>query len=314
MGSRFDVQCGFRLANLVREEGYDLLHTHTPRAALVGRIASALTGVRMVHHLHSPTSRDSDVALRNKINTLIENLSIRNARALIAVSHGLAEYLRDQHFPKEKIHVVPNGVPTFGSLPVRSRPKGEWVIGCIALFRPRKGIEILIEALARLNEADLPCRVRAVGSFIAPTYEIQTKALVRRLGLQNRIDWIGFVPDVNLELMKMDLIALPSLFGEGMPMVVLEAMSAGVPAVASSVGGVTDVIEHGRSGILVPPDDPRALANALSSVMLGHYDWAELRTQARARQQALYSDAIMASGAASVYDRVLADRTRIAED
>lgn len=310
MRSRFDMRPGLRLARLVRREGYRLLHTHTPRSALAGSIASALTGIPMIHHVHSPTARDSEMRLRNRLNAAMENLSTRRARALIAVSASVAQYLRDQHCSEDKIHVVVNGVPT-RQLPERPAPTRPWVIGCIALFRPRKGVETLLTALAHLKQQGLQARVRAVGPFVTEAYERATKALAQRLGVATDVDWLGFVADVPAELMKMDLLAVPSLYGEGLPLVVLEAMAAGVPVVGSRVEGVMEAIEHERSGLLVPPDDPPALADALSSVMTSRYDWSELRVRAHARQQTLYSDLTMASGAAALYARVLGNGAHI---
>ena len=104
----------------------------------------------------------------------------------------------------------------------------------------------------------------------------------------------------------MDLFVLPSLFGEGLPMVLLEAMAAGVPVVAARVEGVPEAIRDGIDGLLVPPGSAEHLARAVASVVRGEVDWAAWRASASARQAEHFSDRSMAAGVAKVYDRVLA--------
>lgn len=305
MGSRFDLGCGLKLAHIVREKGYRLVHTHTPRAALVGSVAALLAGVPMVHHVHSPTARDTENPMRNRINTVMERLSLIGVARLIPVSRSLERYLQGEGYAAGRIRMVANGVPTPGPLPERDPPGREWVIGSVALFRPRKGIEVLIEALAMLRQQGRAVRLRAVGPFETDEYERHIKELAERLGVTDVIDWTGFTRDVNAEFAHMDAFVLPSLFGEGMPMVILEAMAMGVPVVASDVEGIPEVIENGRSGLIVPPADASALACAIAAMIDGQYDWREMRQSAWQVQSMSFSDISMAEGVARVYREVL---------
>lgn len=183
--------------------------------------------------------------------------------------------------------------------------KEEWTLGTVALFRPRKGMEVLLEALAELRAQGLPVRLRAVGGFETPEYEREVKFLAEKLGLADAIDWTGFTEDVDRELAEMDLFVLSSLFGEGLPMVVLEAMAAGVPVVATRVEGVPEAIRDRRDGLLAEPGDPGSLARAIGRVVRGEVDWHALRTTARKRHADTFSDRSMAAGVADVYRRVL---------
>jgi glycosyltransferase involved in cell wall biosynthesis len=307
MGSRLDLGCGVRLAALVRREGYRLLHTHTPRAAMVGRIASLLAGVPMVHHVHSPTARDTTERWRNHLNRITESWSLTGVPRLIAVSASLRDQLRADGVDAARIRVVPNGVPGPDRLPGRAAPEGTWTLGCIALFRPRKGLEVLLAALARLRAQGRAVRLLAIGPFETADYEAAMHALAAELGIADAIEWAGFTADVDAALRRMDTMVLPSLFGEGMPMVVLEAMAAGVPVVASAVEGTPEVIEDGRSGLLVPPGDAGALAASLGGLLDGRPDWSALRAAAFRRQHEHFSDAAMAAGVARVYAEVLGD-------
>ncbi len=165
MRSRFDLGPAYKTAALVRKNGYRLLHTHTPRAALIGRLAAALAGVPLVHHVHSPTAVDSTRRWRNRFNTTIERLSLARASGVIAVSRSLGDYARRQGIDPQLIHVVSNGVPTLGPLVERPAPQGDWTVATVALFRPRKGLEVLLEALAAGSRGRVACPAAGGGRF-----------------------------------------------------------------------------------------------------------------------------------------------------
>lgn len=305
MSSRFDIGPAFKVAKIIRSERYDLVHTHTPRAALVGQLASRITRSPMVHHIHSPTGRDTEDSRRNRVNWQIEKLSLTGVKRLIPVSSSLSRYLIAEGFDQRRVRVVPNGVPTPGPLPKRRAPSAEWIIGTVALFRPRKGVEILIEALAILRAEGRRLRIRAVGPFDTPEYEASVKKIAEQAGVSADIDWTGFTRDVNAELSGMDLFVLPSLYGEGMPMVILEAMAIGVPVVATDVEGIPEVLEQGSCGLLVPAGSAVALAQAIAGAIDGTHDWQSLRERAWERQSEDFSDLSMARGVAEVYREVL---------
>jgi phosphatidyl-myo-inositol alpha-mannosyltransferase len=305
MRSRLDWSSVPRLAKIIRDGNYRLLHTHSPRGALVGRVASTLAGVPMVHHLHSPAAAEYKQFWRNQFNARIERLGLGGAAALIAVSHSVAEHARRDGLPAQRITVVHNGVPVQGPLCELQAPRAPWTLGVAALFRPRKGLEVLIEALAILRAWGLPVGLRAVGSFYDSQYETQIKAHAARLNLEDAIDWVGFSRDVIDEMRRMDLFVLPSLFGEGLPMVVLEAMSAGVPVVGTRVEGVPEAVRDGVDGLIAAPGDADDLARAIASVIRGEVDWSELRRAAHLRQAERFSDLSMAEGVARVYSGLL---------
>ena len=302
MKHRLDLSPAWQLARIIRAEGYRLIHTHTARSAVVGRVASMLAGVPLVHHVHSPTTCDTTNRVRNWINCLAERTVLGRAKALIAVSEAVGNYVRQQGFG---VYVVPNGVPARRAVPARNPAKPDWTLGMIALFRPRKGLEVLLEALALLRGRGLPVRLRAVGSFETPEYESHIRQLAGQLNLESAIDWAGFARDIDGELAHMDLFVLPSLFGEGLPMVVLEAMSAGLPVVASAVPGVPEAVRDGVEGLLVEPSNPTALAAAIGRFVSREVSWNRLGSGALLRHAECFSDVRMASDVARVYDRVL---------
>jgi glycosyltransferase involved in cell wall biosynthesis len=305
MLGRFDLAAAARVATIVRQGGYHLIHAHTVRTALISSLASRLSGAPMVYHVHSPASRNSTRWWRERLNAIVERLSMLPAARLIAVSQAMGRHMVGEGCDPARIVVVPNGVPTAVEPFNRIPPAGNWTLGVVALFRPRKGIEVFLDAIDQLRRAGRFVRIRAVGAFETPRYEAEIIARTERLGLSEQITWTGFAQNVGDELRKMDILVLPSLFGEGLPMVVLEAMAAGVPVVAARVEGVPEAIDHGREGLLVEPGDAADLARAIAAVIDGDYDWSSLSRRAVARHAAQFSDRAMAAGVAAVYRDVL---------
>ncbi len=305
MHARFDLLAAVKLARLVRRDGYRILHAHTVRTALVGGIAAAMTGVPMVYHAHSPATHDTARRWRDWFNGIVERRSLRRASRVIAVSQAIADHIAVEGYDVDRIVVVHNGVPQTAAASHRPKPTGHWLLGAIALFRPRKGIEVLLQALSILRRCGLQVHLRAVGTFESPAYQAEITALVERLHLSKHVTWTGFTRDVAAELRKMDLFVLPSLFGEGLPMVVLEAMAAGVPIVATRAPGVPEAVRNGLDGVLVDPGDVAGLAQTIADVIDGKYDWEKMRASALERHAKRFSDRAMAAGVASVYDRVL---------
>jgi glycosyltransferase involved in cell wall biosynthesis len=305
MRGKFDLWPARQIARIVRNEGYQLLHCHTARTAMIGAIAARLAGVPFVYHVHSPTSRNSTRRWSDRFSAIVERFSLRGAARLITVSDSLGEEMIRKGIPPERISIVHNGVPTLYEVPFRQTPRGQWTLGTVALFRPRKGLEVLLDALAILHRNNYQIRLKAVGTFETPEYERMIRDQAERLGLIETIEWTGFTSDVTSELLTLDLFALPSLFGEGLPMVVLEAMAAGVPVVASAVEGVPEAIRNGQDGLLTIPGDAQDLARIIADVMDGKADWQSLRSSAVLRQAQLFSDESMARGVAEVYRSVL---------
>jgi glycosyltransferase involved in cell wall biosynthesis len=311
MRTRFDLRAARKVADIIRDGGYRILHGHSVRTALIGSVAARLAGVPMIYHAHSPVSRDSTRRWMNRLNGAVQRLSLRNVSRVIAVSRAIAEHVAAEGFDPARIRVVPNGVPGLAALPCRMAPVGCWTLGMVALFRPRKGIEVLLDAMAILLRQGIPVRLRAVGTFESRKYETEIAARVRRLQLNDLISWTGFTRQIEAELRRIDLLVLPSLFGEGLPMVVLEAMGAGVPVVASRVPGVPEAIRHGQDGVLVDANNADKLAQAIAGVINECYNWEELRVRAFERHALQFSDHTMAAGVAAVYKEVLARQKTI---
>ncbi len=308
MKNKTDLSMLQSLRNVVERDKYDLIHAHTPRTAVYGSLLSRATGLPLVYHVHSPVGRDSTRYIQNWINGQMERLSLNTVQRLITVSQSLGDYMKAEGHSEDLISVVPNGVPCTTQQRNETPPQGPWKLGTVALFRPRKGTEILLDAVAVLRKAGHDVEVLCVGGFESPGYENQLRDQAKRLGLTEFVEWTGFTRDVNEQFQRMDLFVLPSLFGEGLPMVVLESMAAGVPVIGTSVEGVPEAIRDGIDGALATPGDASDLALAISRVLDGTLDWATIRKSALDRHADQFSDVAMARGVAAAYAAVLAKK------
>lgn len=304
--ARADFQMSRWLAAIAREGKYSLLHAHTPRSLLIASMASFWSGLPLVYHVHSPTARDTSEGWKNWAKSWTERIGLFPTTKMICVSHSLRRYMQSLGYRDQRIAVVHNGVPTREQVPRRSVRKSIFVFGSMALMRPRKGMEVLLEALALLRRGGFPLfRLRAVGPFESREYELALKERAEELGVADFVEWTGFRGDIHAELDQMDVLVLPSLYGEGLPMVMLEAMSSGVPVIASSVEGVVEAVEDGVEGLLVPPASAEALAAKMSRFLSGELDWHAMAEAARSRHSVHFSAERMASGVAEIYDEVL---------
>lgn len=303
MKSRFDLSVVKRLASIADNNGCQIVHAHTPRSAMVGSRVAKRCGLPFVYHVHSPTSRDSTRRITNWINQRVERNAIRSAKALITVSGSLQNHVVGMGVDEAKVHVVRNGV-AMRNMIAREAPTDAWTVGTLALFRPRKGTEVLLESLAKLRSADVPVKLLAVGGFETPEYESFIRSTADRLGISDAVEWTGFCRDVDAQLARMDVMVLPSLFGEGLPMVVLEAMATGVPVIATDVEGVPEAIRDNEDGLLAKAGDSEDLARRIEELFAGVHDWQQLRESGYQRQRESFSTASMSRGVADVYDRL----------
>jgi glycosyltransferase involved in cell wall biosynthesis len=206
------------------------------------------------------------------------------AHRVVANSQAAAECLRREGVAAEKIVVIPNGIdPTlFGPREYRGRPR---TIAMVACLREEKRVDVLLDAapliLARHPEAEIVI----VGDG-ACRAELETRARTNHVA--DRVRFLGHRDDVPAVLANADIFVLPSR-SEAFPNAIVEAMMSGLPVVASSVGGIPELVEDGRTGRLVPPGDVAQLAAAIIDI-LDHPDRAtQMGQTARGRIEERYS-------------------------
>ncbi len=252
------IEAAERLAAYVLRSGAAHMHAHFGGAASrMAMAASALTGVPFsftMHgydiHFHPP----EDLALQCQRAACVVTVSEAN-RAFLAGDHGL---------PKEKLRVVRNGIRVgdFATRPELRAP-GPTRLLTVARLHPVKGLDVMLRALGAAE--DMPWQWTVVGDG---DQRETLAAQAQQLGLAHRVRFVGGMAHHELPALyrEADAFVLPSR-SEGLPVVLMEAMAAGLPVVATRVGGIPEIVEEGAAGFLVPADDESALADALRRLL-----------------------------------------------
>jgi glycosyltransferase involved in cell wall biosynthesis len=225
---------------------------------------------------------------------------------MITVSKSLRHEMLRRGWPRKRVVSIANGVaeqePIFA---IDRIERTEWNLGMVALIRPRKGIEILLESFREVCRRKPNVRLDVIGGFESPEYESKVRSLTQNIGIDHAVRWRGFTRDVTSALRELDVLVLPSLFGEGMPMVVLEALAVGLPVVATRVEGTPEVVRDGREGYLAEPADVTSLAATIEKTVEDRHAWCRMSQQAWARHREAFSDTRMAQRVAGIYDSAI---------
>jgi glycosyltransferase involved in cell wall biosynthesis len=274
MRGGWDVTAVARLIQFCRRWQPDVVHTQLSRADWIGRPLARAIGVPVIstiHNVHSRMYGAEFTPLVARIGLACDRLSAKFATRFVAVSSGVRRDLEAHGVPADRIVLIHNGLNLDRRSPAAPRDvvrrtwnvaPDEIVVGTVALFKAQKGLSFLVEA-ARMATVANP-RLRFVHMGYGPLRD-EVAGQIAAAGLGDRFRLLDRVPDPMTLLSGLDVFALPSMW-EGLPIALLEAMSAGLPAVGTAVSGIEDVIEHNRSGLLVPPADAGALANAILSL------------------------------------------------
>ncbi len=278
-----------RLRTLVRQQRIDLVHVHSPYAAIGARLGLWGRYPRLVYTEHNLWGRYHVATYWANALTYPRNDHV------FAVSegvHGSIRYPRPLHAlrmpPVETLYhgLDPADVARWGSADgVREElgiPEGRLIVGTVANFKAHKGLLDLLRAAVHVR------RIIAEVTFVLVGHgplETEIRRQARELGLEGTLVLAGYRPDAPRIASMFDVFALPSL-QEGLSIALLEAMALGKPVVVTRVGGFPEVVEHGREGLIVPPGNPMALADAIVTILRDpslreRMGWAARRRAAR---------------------------------
>lgn len=301
---RGDHDLGFigRALRQIRHSQPDVVHLHSRRGAdWFGGIAAAMAGVPAVisRRVTNPERRP------------LGPLKYRLCRRVVTISEAIRNGLVDAGVERDKITVVRSAVmpPAEQGLWSRAHFDQEFgttpdhcVIAVCAQFIARKGHDVLLDALPELVKARCPVRVLLFGKG---PLAIAVQDRIEREDLGSVVSIPGFRTDLDRFLHHVDILAHPAL-DEGLGVALLEASAAGVPVVASAVGGIPEAVRDGVSGILVPPADPGALASALTALADDPERRRNLGEGGRQMMQDEFSVEGMVEGNQRVYRQILA--------
>jgi glycosyltransferase involved in cell wall biosynthesis len=277
-----DPSLALRVRRAVRDA--DLVHTHLVHADVYG----AFAGQPLVSTKHN------DDPFRTGAFRFVERMLARRAARVIAITHSLARFQVEQvGLPKDKVEVIHYGLDhlpgAWGTNPPDPVPQAVRVLLCVCRLEPQKGVDVAIRAMQRVPDAHLVI----LG-------EGPARAELKELG-GRRVHLLGRVPDVAAWLRRADVLVHPARW-EGFGLALLEAMLASLPVVATRVSSIPEIVVDGETGILVPPDDPAALAAAVNGVLA---DPAGYGRRGKARAQQKFSVAEMADRTLAVYESAL---------
>lgn len=263
--NRMDWKALIRLRQIWKTGRPDLVHTHLYHAGIVGRIAAHMMGIRLVVvHQHGAEGT------RSYWRTLADRILSPLVSQYVTTCQAVASILRQREgISPTKISVIYNGIdcpdPTTTitkNIPDDQLSKPLTIIS-VGRLVPEKGHITLIEALANMKMNPKQIRLILLGDG-----ELRTELVERsiQLGIDGLVNILGTRRDIQQQLSNADIFILPSDW-EGISMALLEGMAAGLPVVATAVGGTPEVVVENATGILIPPRDPMALAQALSKLI-----------------------------------------------
>ena len=252
---KFDPLTVARLAQLMRRRRIDVIHTHLSTASLLGAFASKLARVRCVAHVHG-------------MNTAT---CFRYSDIVIAVSQSVKSHLIEQGINENKVRVVHNGVDLVRFMPMGARETKsrlgydpcEPLLGVFGRLSSEKGQRVALEAMPLIVKSYPDAKLALVGNG-ADRNELETSA--EALGIRDSVVFVGFMQDVREMMSACDVVLVPSL-REGFGLAAVEAMALQRPVIASAQGGLTEIVIDGETGLLVAPNDPKALADAAFDIL-----------------------------------------------
>jgi glycosyltransferase involved in cell wall biosynthesis len=279
------------VTRLLADRGADVLLCHGYKANLIGRVAARRVGIPAVAVSRGWTGE----SLKVRLYEALDRRHLRLMDHIVCVSDGQAAKVQRCGVPESQVTVIRNSARTDAF----ADPEPAFRDHLQALFpgpvlrvvlaagrlSPEKGFDVLVEAAVRVCEAD------PTTGFVLFGEGVERPRLERRvaeLGIGERFRMPGFTRELDRLLPWADVVVLPS-HTEGLPNVALEASAAGVPVVATAVGGTPEAVDDGLTGYLVPPGDPASLANALIALLHDEPTRARMGRAGRERMRELFS-------------------------
>ncbi len=247
------------LVKIVKSENIDIIHARSRVPAFIAYFVSRATQVPFVTTCHGFYSRH------------LLSYVMGWGKLVIVASHIIGKRMRDDFgVPHEKIRLIARGVnlEEFKSKSAEDSAADKPVIvGLVGRITPIKGHPLFLKAMARVARVHPNIKIQIIGDAPKTQYKEELLLLTRRLGLAGQVEFLGTRYDIPELLSRMSLLVVPSVGEEAFGRVAIEAGACGVPVIATRIGGLVDIIEHEKTGLLVPPEDPLQLADAVIRIL-----------------------------------------------
>lgn len=293
-----------RLVKKIKQEKYDLVHTHLIHADLYGMIAAKIAGVKAI-----VSSRHNDNAFRRKFPwNLLINLNTKLADHLICISESLKQFsMKYEGTPEQKISVIYYGFKPQNK-PINSNLKKEFnwseeitIIGIVARLIEQKGHSTLLKAMSQILPEFPPTKLVIIGDG---TLRQSLEEYSKKLGINKQTHFLGYHQNAAEMMHDFDIFVHPSRW-EGFGLVFLEAMAAKLPIIATNVSAIPEIVEDKTTGLLVPKDDEKALVKAISK-LLSNPDLAKnMGEKGKKRLENYFTVDIMTQKIANLYEQLL---------
>jgi len=288
------------LAKIVTLEKIEILHARSRVPALVAFFVSRKTHVPFITTCHGFYSRH------------FFSRFMGWGKFVIVGSHIIGKRMRDDfRVPHNKIRLIPRGVnlEEFKLRQASTDPKKkEIVVGMIGRLTPIKGHPLFLKAMAGVTRVFPNVKIQIIGDAPKPQYKEELSLLTRRLGLSHCVEFLGTRYDIPELLSHLSVLVVPSVGEEAFGRVVIEAGACGVPVVATRIGGLVDIIEHEKEGLLAPPDDPRILAEAIVRLLKDPALAKDYAAALRQKVEKEFSSELMFQKTLEVYQEALTQK------
>jgi len=280
----WDLRGPWKMIDVVRKHKVDLIHSHLPAQNFYSCLVGVMTHTKTLAMYHGPVELEWSQNLKGRLRLWFVR---RAADGVVVVCDLVKRLLVRLGFEKDRIALVYNGIDpspyaAHGQPSLRRElglPPEHKLVGMIANVRPSKGYDVFVQACAEVCKKHSDVTFLAVGD-VNEEVAAPIKRMHERLSLGNRFRFLGFRSDVSRILKELNVFVLAST-SEGMPLAILEAMAAGTPVISTNCGGIPEVIDHERTGLLVPPSDYSALSRAISRLFADPEYSGKLGTQAQ---------------------------------
>jgi len=265
MDNRFDTKAISKIRKEIKFVKPDIIHVHGTRAGVLGRLAAIGLSLPVIYTEHLWTRQ---FKLQSKWLNFVHYfagwfLDIFTTQN-IAVSEAVKDFMVSSNISRfEKVKVIYNGVQPSKYKAEIFPNEQEFLIGTIGSLNEQKGMQYLIKALPKVIKEFAGIRLEIIGDGL---YKRKLLELVKKLKIKNYVKFTGFVPDTDKYLVKFDLYVQPSL-SESFGLAIVQAMSVGLPIIATNTGGIPEVVLEGKSGLLVEAKDENALSDAILELL-----------------------------------------------